>query len=67
MGKSPAALQNQIEAQRSGFDLERSRSVASKLSRLRGSERCEACGDDGRKAAELGCGSMPRASYAPSG
>ena len=36
---------NQIEAQRSGFDLERSRTVESELSRLRGSERSGRCGD----------------------
>ena len=50
-----ASPRNQIEAQRSGFDLERRSSVVSELSRLRGSERYAAC-DDEDTAAELGCG-----------
>ena len=37
----------QIEAQRSGFDLERRCSGGSELSCLHGSERSEACTDDG--------------------
>ena len=37
----------QIEAQRSGFDLERRRSGGNELPRLRGSERSGACADDG--------------------
>ena len=36
---------NQIEAQRSGFDLERSRAVGSELSHIRESERSERRGD----------------------
>ena len=49
-------IQNQIEAQCNGFDLERRNSVVSKLSHMRGSERYGACSDDAADTtAELGC------------
>ena len=49
-------IQNQIEAQCNGFDLERRNSVVSKLSHMCGSERYGACSDDAADTtAELGC------------
>ena len=49
-------IQNQIEAQCNGFDLERRNSVVSTLSHMCGSERYEACSDDAADTtAELGC------------
>ena len=40
------AAANQIEAQRSGFDLERRSSAVNELSAFAGSERYAACSDD---------------------
>lgn len=49
-------IQNQIEAQCNGVDLERRNSVVSKLSHMCGSERYGSCSDDAADTtAELGC------------